>query len=72
MVFSDLVAKPSEILNIPYSGYNLQGAISVNHQISHLEVIFAIIKFANHGMLCVARSIYAPSAYRYFNYKHWL
>ena len=36
---------------IPYSGYNLRGAISVNHQISHLEVIFAIIKFANYGMV---------------------
>ena len=23
-------------------------------------------------MFCVARSIYAPVAYRYFNYKHWL
>ena len=36
---------------IPYSGYNLQGTISANHQISHLEVIFAIIKFANHSMV---------------------
>ena len=55
---------------VPYSGYNLRGTISANHQISHLEVIFAIIKFANHGMVCMARSIYVPSAYRYFNYKH--
>ena len=52
---------------LPYSGYNLRGAISANHQISHLEVIFASIKFANHG---VARSIYASSAYQYFDYKH--
>ena len=37
--------------NIPYSGYNLLGAISANHQISHLEVIFAIIKFANHSIV---------------------
>ena len=36
---------------IPYSGYNLRGAISANHQISHLEVIFAIIEFANHSMV---------------------
>ena len=36
---------------IPYSGYNLQGVISANHQISYLEVIFAIIKFANHSMV---------------------
>ena len=36
---------------IPYSGYNLRGAISANHQIFHLEVIFAIIKFANHSMV---------------------
>ena len=36
---------------ILYSGYNLRGAISANHQISHLEVIFAIIKFANHSMV---------------------
>ena len=36
---------------VPYSGYNLRGAISANHQISHLEVIFAIIKFANHSMV---------------------
>ena len=35
---------------IPYSGYNLRGAIFANHQISHLAVIFAIIKFANHCM----------------------
>ena len=54
-------------------GYNLRGAIFANHQISHLAVIFAIIKFANHCMyrvtFCVARSIYAPVAYRYFDYK---
>ena len=35
---------------IPYSGYNLQGAIFANHQISHLAVIFAIVKVANHYM----------------------
>ena len=29
----------------------MQGTISANHQISHLEVIFVIIKFANHGMV---------------------
>ena len=41
---------------IPYSGYNLRGAISANHQISYLEVIFTIIKFANHSVtFCVAR-----------------
>ena len=34
-----------------YSGYNLRGAISVNHQNSHLEVIFTIIKFVNHSMV---------------------
>ena len=33
-----------------YSGYNLQGTIFANHQIYHLPVIFAIIKFANHCM----------------------
>ena len=36
---------------IPYSRYNLRGAISANHQISHLKVIFTIIKFANHSMV---------------------
>ena len=60
---------------IPYSGYNLRGAISANHQISYLEVIFAIIKFANHSMcritFCMARSIYAPGAYRYFDYLEY-
>ena len=35
---------------ISYSGYNLRGAISANHQISLLEVIFATVKFANHSM----------------------
>ena len=54
---------------IPYSGYNLRGAISAKHQIPHLEVIFAVIKFANHSMVL---PIYAPSAYRYFDYKHRL
>ena len=35
--------------------YNLRGAISANHQISYLEVIFTIIKFANHSVtFCVA------------------
>ena len=48
---------------IPYSGYNLRGAISANHQISHLEVIFAIVKFVNYSMVCLARSIYMPAAY---------
>ena len=48
---------------IPYSGYNLRGAISANHQVSLLEVIFAIVKFANHSMVCMARLIYTPSAY---------
>ena len=57
-----------EISQLPYSGYNLRGAISANHQISYLEVIFAIIKFANH----VARLIYAPRAYRFYDYKHRL
>ena len=50
---------------IPYSGYNLQDAIFVNHQISYLAVIFANIKFANHCMyrvtFCVARSFYMPA-----------
>ena len=41
--------------NVPYSGYNLRGAISANHQISHLEVTFAITKFANHGMVLRGR-----------------
>ena len=63
-------------VDIPYSGYNLRGAIFANHQISHLAVIFAIIKFANHCMyrvtFCVAKSIYAPVAYRYFDYKRRL
>ena len=61
---------------LPYSGYNLRGAIFANHQISYLAVIFTIIKFANHCMyrvtFCVARSIYAPVAYRYFDYKRRL
>ena len=35
---------------IPYSGYNLRGAFFANHQISHLAVIFAIVKFADHCM----------------------
>ena len=35
---------------LPYSGYNLRGAISANHQIFLLEVIFAIVKFANYSM----------------------
>ena len=48
---------------LPYSGYNLRGAISANHQIFHLEVIFAIVKFTNHSMDFVDRSIYAPAAY---------
>ena len=63
-------------MHIPYSGYSLRGAIFANHQIFHLAVIFAIIKFANHCMyrvtFCVARSIYAPVAYRYFDYKRRL
>ena len=37
-------------VKLPYSGYNLRGAIFANHQISHLAVIFAIIKLANHCM----------------------
>ena len=51
------------LLKVPYSGYNLRGAISANHQISPLEVIFTIVKFANQGMVCMARSNYAPAAY---------
>ena len=35
---------------LSYSGYNLRGTFFANHQISHLAVIFAIIKFANHCM----------------------
>ena len=35
---------------VPYSVYNLQGIIFANHQISHLAIMFAIIKFANHCM----------------------
>ena len=38
------------IVILPYSGYNLRGAISANHQISLLEVIFAIAKFASHSL----------------------
>ena len=37
------------LVTIPYSGCSLRGAISANLQLSHLEVIFAIIKLANHG-----------------------
>ena len=48
---------------LPYSGYNLRGTISVNHQISRLEVIFTIVKFVNHSMVFVARTVYAPAAY---------
>ena len=52
---------------IPYSRYNLRDAIFVNYQISHLAVIFAIVKSANYCMyrftFCVARSIYVPVAY---------
>ena len=44
---------------IPYSGYNLRGAISANHQNFLLEVIFAIVKFANYSRVY----IYAPAAY---------
>ena len=51
-------------------GIILRSAISANHQISLLVVIFAIVKFANHSMVCVARSIYMPAAYWYFDYKH--
>ena len=39
------------VVILSYSEYNLRGEISANHQISHVEVIFAIIKFANHGMV---------------------
>ena len=35
----------------------------MNQQISHLEVIFAIIKFVNHSMVCLVGSIHAPGAY---------
>ena len=38
------------LVELPYSWYNLRGAIFANHQISHLAVIFAIVKFANHFM----------------------
>ena len=48
---SDCTINKSTRPKIPYSGYNLRGAISASHQISHLEVIFVIIKFANHSML---------------------
>ena len=61
---------------VPYSGHDLRGAFFANHQISHLAVIFAIVKFANHCMYRVtfymARTIYAPVANRYFDYKCWL
>ena len=46
-----LFADDCIMYRIPYSGYNLRGAISANHQIFHLEVIFAVIKFANHSMV---------------------
>ena len=55
---------------LQYSGYNLRGTIFVNHQIFHLAVIFAILKFVNHCScvtLYVARSIYMPVAYRFFH-----
>ena len=48
---------------LPCSGYNLRGTISANHQISRLEVIFTIVKFVNHSMVFVARTVYAPAAY---------
>ena len=63
-----------DYIRILYSGYNLQGIIFANHQISHLAVIFAIIKLANHCIyhvfFCVARSIYVHVlvAYQYFEY----
>ena len=48
---------------VPYSRCNFRGTISANHQISHLEVIFAIVKFANHSMVFVGRLVCAPAAY---------
>ena len=47
---AEAVLQLRPVYNIPYSGYNLRGAIFAIHQISHLAVIFAIIKFANHCM----------------------
>ena len=57
--------------DIPYSGYNLRGAISANHQISHPVVIFTIVKFANHSMVFMARIIYAPAAYWRLQHMSW-
>ena len=51
MVWKNFLRAFQNKMNIPYSGYNLRGEISANHQISHLEVIFAIIKFANQSMV---------------------
>ena len=42
-----------DLAHVPYSGYNLRGTIFANHQISHLAVIFGIVKFANHCMYCI-------------------
>ena len=54
---------------IPYSGYNLRGAIFANHQISHLAVIFAIIKFANHRKYRVTFCVNLLSYY-VWTYSH--
>ena len=44
--FSTILSLSNDFSGVlPYSGYNLRGAIS------HLEVMFAIIKFANHSIL---------------------
>ena len=47
------IKRLDQLLSICVSngGYNLRGAISADHQLSHLEVIFAIIKFAKHDMV---------------------
>ena len=57
---------------IPYSGYNLRGTIFANHQISHLEVMFAIIKFANYSMVLLGQINLRANTYRYFDYNHRL
>ena len=37
---------------------NLRGTIFANHQISHLAVIFAVVKFVNHCMHIVLRFVW--------------
>ena len=57
---------------VPYSGYNLRGAISANHQISYLEVIFASIKFVNLSMVLRGQINLRACHLLTFDYKHQL